>query len=103
MLWVSTVTRCTYKIQPEGAGGNAGEQSQQRTHQEALRILQELCILNDFSQSLFGVENLNISVETLSMVSLVDTHAECSNFTHLQVQVETKPQKEKENHKIRSP
>lgn len=37
------------------------------------------------------------------MLSLVDSHAECSNFTHLQVQLETKPQKEKENHKIRSP
>lgn len=74
----------TYKIQPEEAGGNAGEQPQQRTHQEALQILQELNILNDFSQSLFGVGNLNISVATLSMLSLVDPHAECSNFTHLQ-------------------
>ena len=72
-------------------------------YQEALRILQELYILNDFSQSLFGVENLNISVETFSMLSLVDSHAECSNFTHLQVQLETKPQKEKEKNKIRSP
>ena len=37
------------------------------------------------------------------MLILGDSHTECNNFTYPQVQLETKHQKEKENHKIRSP